>query len=191
MESVKMKTRRATIAFVIGSALCSSACDLPNPKTESIQSIEKSRSRGITLSPGKAVDNFQRKFIEDFLKGYEERAYSKPFSKTSDSDNSKVSVEYFTTGENEEIVDDAISARKKEIEYHLPPHSEIAKVTIVFEEPVQFGSAWSISNELYYRLFVMHGGDEAVFGPERDRKGNFTGNIETIVFWTIKGIKNK
>jgi len=195
MTSFKSPMTRTTAVLALASGMAFSACSGPQPKMESHKAIEMSeyagRIKGAKLSSKQAATKQQRKFIEEFMTNYDKRRFSKPFSTQMQGDRSTVSTEYFATGKNVEQVDDMITGRKKEVAYEFPPHSDVAKILVMFDEAVQFGNAWGIANEMYHQQFMMYGGEDPVFKPERDGKGKFTGNVETIVFWVIKERKKK
>jgi hypothetical protein len=195
MASFRSPITRTTAALMLASGMAFSACSGPQPKLESHKAIEMSeyagRVKGAKLSSKQAATKAQRRFMEDFMKKYDGGKYGKPFSNQMQGDRSTVTVEFFATGKHVEQVDEMITGRKKEVVYEIPPRSDVAKVIVMFNEPVQFNNAWGIANELYNRQFVMYGGEEPVFKPEYDNRMKFTGNVETIVFWVIKEQKKK
>ncbi|VVB73851.1 Uncharacterised protein [uncultured archaeon] len=191
MESFRMKLTKTAAALALASGLTFSACAGPQPLAEPHRqasvSVHSAAVKGINLSSHEAADKFQRKFIDDFLKDFDKRKFNKPFSSQNKGGHSTVTAEYFYTGKNKQVMsDDMMTGRKVMVDYVFPANSDVAKVMIMFEEPVRFNSAWGTACELYNRQFVMHGADDPYFRPERDTKIGFTDNVETILFLITK-----
>ena len=192
MESSEFKMKRAAVAVSLASTLAFFACTAP--KAESLYRTGgesmTAHAKGARLSPSKAATKEQRRFIESFLKDFEAKKFDKPMSLTNLGSDSTVTVEYFRTGKDASLHDDdVIDGSKKEVELRIRPNSDVAKVIIIFNEPVQFSDAWGIASELYHRQFVMHNGEDPVFRPERDSRQRMTGNVEAIGFWIIRKAK--